>query len=487
MSEKKKTYWWLWLAASAVIGFFAFGSSPLMNITVGDSAIFAAAGQGILSGKLLYADLFDHKGPLIFMIDAAGQLIHGGLTGIWIVEVLFLFVSLLFLWRAVSLLAEKPLSFFVMFCYISYTIWLLEIGNSTELYSVPFSAAALYFSARVFTDEAAEVKPIYGFGLGAGFATLVLMRATNAVIIVGVTAMLVLMLLIQKNFKTLFLNALTFLGGAALISVPLCIYFAANEAFYDFLYGTFLFNVLYSNQATWQSLFQHHKFMLWLAATAVAGLAGGICYSVGRNRTLRERVFGIGIFCLTPVACLAECMSKHAFQHYLLIGAPLSAIGLAMVCGRLAPRLSKRRTMLAVTAAGCVLALAFGVTCIHDSYKRLADMKPMHDMEKANSLELAESIPIEDRNSVWAYNVDANWYFYNRINPCFRYYVLQDWMSVSDPEITRDILKMLDDSPPKWIVALNRDTFGKTEVMQKITENYEIAAENDWQRLYRRK
>lgn len=484
--EKNKTHWWLWLIISATIGLFAFVSSPLLNITGGDSAIFMTAGQGILSGKLLYVDLFDNKGPIIFMIDAAAQLLHGGLLGVWVVEVLFLFASLLLLWRAVVFLVDKPLSFFVMLCYAVYIIWLVEGGNNTEIYSAPFSSLALYFAARVFTDEAAAVKPIYGFGLGVGFAVLVLMRATNAVIIAGVTALLVLLLLIQKDFKTLLLNALTFLGGVAVISLPFCIYFAVNGAFYDFLYGTFIFNFLYSGNGTWQNLLANRKFMLWFAAMAAVGTAGGIFHFVGKGRTLRERIFGIGMVCMTLLACLAECMSKRAFQHYLLIGAPLLAIGLAMVCGRLAPVFS-RKPMRVALAAAAVLALVFGVDCLHDSYSGLAAIKPAHDEAKAQSIELGANIPAEDRDSVWAYNVDANWYVYNHINPCFRNFALQDWMSVSDPEITDNILEMLEDNPPKWIVALNRDCFGKPEVMSKISENYEIVAQNEQERLYCRK
>lgn len=473
---------------SLVMGLLLFHSSPLLNLISGDSSIFMTAGRGILHGKLLYVDLFDNKGPVIFLIEAVTQWIHDGLLSVWVLELLCMFLSLFTLYQTVRMVTGRALSFFVMLCYISYTIWLIEGGNITEVYSNPFSILALYFMTRVFTGEAARVKPWYGFWLGVGFALLVLMRATNAVVIVGVTAVLAVFLLLQKEYKTLFLNMGTFLGGAALVILPLCIYFIAHGAFYDFLYGTFLFNVLYSGEGTWHTLLQKPKFMLWLAAMVAAGVAGGVCCLAGKGKTLRERVFGGGMVGIALITGYAVCMSKLAFPHYLLIGAPVFALGLAMVCRRLAPYLSAHRWMraAAVVLAAVLLIRGAGYWTWY-TYRYAADSKPVQDAAAAQSAALGSQIPHEDRDSVWAYNVEANWYFYNRIDPCFRNYALQDWMSVSDPAITDNILAMLEEAPPKWVVTLNQEPFGKQEVMQKILEKYELAAQNENERLYRRR
>lgn len=293
--------------------------------------------------------------------------------------------------------------------------------------------------------------------------------------------------MIEKSFKTLFLNMAAFIGGVAVISVPLCIYFALNGAFYDFMYGTFLFNLLYSGNGTWERIFANKKFVLWLCMCVFLGVAGGVCHLFGKGKSLRERIFGGGMVCVTVLAALAECMAKRAFQHYLLIGAPIFALGLAMVCRRFVPYLSGKRWSRAAAAVLTAVVFVCGCRQALGLYSELLAYKPTHDAAKAQIVALSAEIPLEDRDSVWAYNVDASWYVYSRINPCFRNFALQDWMSVSDPEITDNILTMLDENPPKWIVALNRDVFGKPEVMRKITEKYEIASQNETERLYRRK
>jgi hypothetical protein len=53
-----------------------------------DSSVFLTIAQGMLRGKTPYLDFFDHKGPLIYFINAAG-LALGGFTGAWFLELFF--------------------------------------------------------------------------------------------------------------------------------------------------------------------------------------------------------------------------------------------------------------------------------------------------------------------------------------------------------------------------------------------------------------
>lgn len=79
-------------------------TSPLYPHVYGeDSALFSLLGKGILQGKTLYAELFDHKGPVIFYINALGQLL-GGYTGILFLQCLFGCVSICFLYYTAKIL-----------------------------------------------------------------------------------------------------------------------------------------------------------------------------------------------------------------------------------------------------------------------------------------------------------------------------------------------------------------------------------------------
>ena len=46
----------------------------------GDSAAFVFIGKQMLKGKVPYLDYFDHKGPLLYLIEYAGLMISRGST-----------------------------------------------------------------------------------------------------------------------------------------------------------------------------------------------------------------------------------------------------------------------------------------------------------------------------------------------------------------------------------------------------------------------
>ncbi|HEY4110009.1 hypothetical protein [Puia sp.] len=74
--------------------FFLLGISFLLSLCYcppfdamfDDREVFSYGGMAILKGLVPYRDFFDHKPPGIFFINAAGQLLGGGLWGLWVIN-----------------------------------------------------------------------------------------------------------------------------------------------------------------------------------------------------------------------------------------------------------------------------------------------------------------------------------------------------------------------------------------------------------------
>ncbi|MBE7016865.1 MAG: hypothetical protein E7420_01715 [Ruminococcaceae bacterium] len=81
----------------SMIGFSCYTSPLYPNCFGWDSAIFSLLGKGMVEGKGLYTELFDHKGPVIFMIDALGHLL-GGRTGIFLLQCISGLITVYFLY-----------------------------------------------------------------------------------------------------------------------------------------------------------------------------------------------------------------------------------------------------------------------------------------------------------------------------------------------------------------------------------------------------
>lgn len=69
---KHKSIIFSFLGSTIFLLIFSWSTSPLYLTYGGDSLFFQIIGLGITQGKIPYVDLFDHKGPVPFFMDALG-------------------------------------------------------------------------------------------------------------------------------------------------------------------------------------------------------------------------------------------------------------------------------------------------------------------------------------------------------------------------------------------------------------------------------
>ena len=136
----------LWVVPIAALAALAllYASPDLLRITEIDYGIFQYAGDGILSGKLPYLDLYDHKPPAIFYINALGLALgRGSRWGIWAVEL----VSLTLAGVLCALYVRRH--FGGLPAALATAAFLLNLtffhhgGNLTEEYALPLQFGAL--------------------------------------------------------------------------------------------------------------------------------------------------------------------------------------------------------------------------------------------------------------------------------------------------------------------------------------------------------
>ena len=105
----RRTAWLVGIAAIALV--LCSKSSPLYVLNDWmDANIFFTMGKSMFRGKVLYRDVFDHKGPVLYFLYGLASLIdYTGFTGVLVVEIiafaLFLHCGL----RTAELLAGRAL------------------------------------------------------------------------------------------------------------------------------------------------------------------------------------------------------------------------------------------------------------------------------------------------------------------------------------------------------------------------------------------
>ena len=142
-------------------------TSPLYpNYKGWDSGLFQVIGKGWLEGHVPYKELYDQKGPVIFFIDMLGYALKGNEYGIFIIQIIFTFVSELFIYKILKREFKDYIALAISLIMIFVFSCNYELGNLCEEYANPLLIASLYFMSKWMIDKEngkALHNPMYAF------------------------------------------------------------------------------------------------------------------------------------------------------------------------------------------------------------------------------------------------------------------------------------------------------------------------------------
>ncbi len=221
---------------------FLYAVHSFVNFPFRDSGAFLYVAKGILDGEMPYIDRWDHKGPLIYIINVAGIVISD-VWGIWLVQFGFLAgicLSAAKLFRSSFGTMAMLFSLMVLLAYFDKFV---RPGNFTEEYALLFQFLALCLFVRV--ERRVRYPPCAGCLLpallGALGAALLLLRPN----LVGVCAAIgVYWLIYWDDSARKFIWA--GVGGAVVLLV-VAAWFAAAGGLSHLWDAVFVYNVAYSN------------------------------------------------------------------------------------------------------------------------------------------------------------------------------------------------------------------------------------------------
>ena len=255
-------------------------NSPLypMNDWV-DVNCFFTIGKSALKGKVLYRDIYEQKGPLLYFIYAAIALISDtSFIGAFIVHVIAMMLFLYFSARIVLLFTENTLSAYFavpLLALFTHTTDAFAHGGSAEEMCLWMLSATLYIMAKAIkTDSVLKVWEALVIGLFAGIVLYV--KYSFIGFFFGISLFVLIWHIRMRQFKRLFANIGAFFAGIALVSIPIFAYFTIHKAIPDFLTAyvynnIFLYGSTYSSFAS--SLVHRAVSILYYAAQAAKNIA----------------------------------------------------------------------------------------------------------------------------------------------------------------------------------------------------------------------
>lgn len=436
--------------------YYAF-TTPLGPSIGSDNAIYMTMGTALANGYAPYTEIFDHKGPLVFILQAIPQALSGGYStlAIFVQQVLFLFVCLRLLNRIAQDLGAPGLP--VQLVYLALIAVNVGGGNLTEEYTNVFTLVGLLIILRTFKDGLPkDTKGIFvrAAVLGGMNMLCFLARANNVLVLCVMTLLLAAWMLLERRWDMLVCCMGGFAAGLAACALPVILWLAAKGALAESVYGAIVHNMMYAETGGGSRLGMllktdyGHKAILM----AVLSLMGAATY-VKKNPGL-----ALAIAAGAAAGGLAAFISHKFYQHYLLLGAPLAAVGAARVLGAACAGRRKPYRMLAAAAA-IVCVIYLGVQGVKTNDWRLSEREGWETFSQ-QAQELYGLVPEQERDSFMGYRVEPKWYVAAEALPCMRFYFLQEVLADADPAVMDEIVAEFESDPPRWLVIYYNREFG---------------------------
>ena len=301
-----------------------------MTLPSRDSGVFLYVGWRFLNGDIPYRDVWDHKPPLIYFVDALGlTLTPHSLWGVWFLQIIFIFFTFLIIY---NLLDQE----FGIYAAIAGTVVLssglltiLEKGNVTEEYALVFQAWCFWLFVNAWKKDF-PVRASFWTGVWAGLAFN--FKQTTIGILITYALILLVVRLYQRKFP--FKDFLSLLTGWLIPSIVLVTYLASQKALRDFWEQAFLYNFVYigTHEGIRRLIPVFFKGFLylqngWVLYLSILGWLAGLGYVWVKRKQFRE-IHPLLVIALVnlPIEIVFITISGRSILHYYLTPLPVMAI-----------------------------------------------------------------------------------------------------------------------------------------------------------------
>ena len=435
------------LIAIVYLIIFSTNTSPLYNWQVGDAAVFRMDGIFASKGLVPYLDFFDHKGPFLMLVEYLGACISTKPIGNLIVQIPFIFFSFFGLKRIVDLFVKDGNNTKRIILYIvSILVYNIYVPhNMTEEYCLPFIIWSGYFALKYIMNQEKTHKYIWSFLYGVTVMACAFTRLTNVIPLVGI--MIVGMVVMIKRKDRFFRNLLFILIGMILFALPFVIFFVANNALYEMIYATIIYNVRYATSiGTDYSLMLILKVLVRQLLLIIFAIIISIVSIVRKKNT----EIASAVLISSVLAICLQIITNIKVGQYVAVQAPILVIAACLLIDLKSERIIGKVFLYGLSICGLAVLTLNNAVSVTDLVK-IRNNSVTYDFEK-ESKEIISQVDDVKNAKIVAYNVQAYFYVAADVEPCYRYCVLQDWQSQRDKEMQKQIRSQFASRKADYIV-----------------------------------
>ena len=222
-------------------------SSPLYPFNDwADANISFTMGKGMMNGKIPYRDLFDHKGPLFYLLFGVAYLISNTtFLGVFIFEVMSFSFFLFFSYKLFSLYLDRQSTLIALPLLAASVLNLNSFvqGGSSEEFCLPLVTVGLYHLVAYYKDIYPKPMPKKWVIINGLIAGIVLwIKFSLLGFWFGWMLSLFICLLLQKGIFLAIKSSFYFLSGMFITTLPWMVYFGVHQSIREWINSYFVIN-----------------------------------------------------------------------------------------------------------------------------------------------------------------------------------------------------------------------------------------------------
>lgn len=311
-----------------------------------DSGVFLYTGMVISREGMPYIDSWDHKGPLLAVIEAMAWRLAGGVVGAPILEGIVFFVGLAISGIIWSRFAGRAAAPAVVLAGVTY-LGMFEGGNFTETWLFPFQlvsySAAVGVAFRWGRDASGRAMALLGAVVGLALSMGLFTRMNNAV------GIFLLAVLGAFYFRRRLIFAFACAGVVGVIGVGLVFWLLRGDALSAGLDQYVRYNLLYSGGSTLgDRLGSLAALSQLLVSSAVVAAALVV---IGARVMIKAKADGTGqtatlaltaMLAVGGVDALSQMTSGRDYPHYLVVAIAGFTVATIVGWSQLKPSMKER-------------------------------------------------------------------------------------------------------------------------------------------------
>ncbi|SDO45015.1 hypothetical protein SAMN04487848_0951 [Microbacterium sp. ru370.1] len=351
-------------ASALIVSLAAYVPMIVSGHITRDSGVFLYTGMAVSRGGMPYVDSWDHKGPLLAVIETLAWRLGGGIVGAPILEALVLFSGLTVAGLMWSRWIRAWAPVLVLFVGVTY-LGVFEGGNFTETWLFPFQLVAYSFIAdtALRSGREAPTRIVVGAGLTIGLAVSVgLFTRMN-----NVAGLLVLAGICVVFFRRRLVFSASVVGVIAVVGIALTLWLWTGDALRAAVDQYVRYNLFYSEgTALGERVASFAMLAQLLVAGAIVGVALVMFSAAFMTRTVATGTWSpamsvlVVFFAVGAIDALSQMASGRPYPHYLVVAVAGFTVAAAAAGAEVQPavgewwrreRRARRRTIRVVGIA----------------------------------------------------------------------------------------------------------------------------------------